>query len=56
MVTMVNLSKEIKALDDISRNFSEIYDAARRVILPLNPSQDNKRVRASSATSALPAD
>ncbi len=45
MVTMINLSKEVKALDDTSRNFSEVYDGARRVILPLNPSQDNKRLR-----------
>ena len=26
-------------------NFSEIHNAVRRVILPLNPSQDNKRLR-----------
>jgi hypothetical protein len=45
MVTMINFSKEIKVFYDIPRDFSEIYDAVRRVIVPLNPSQDNKRLR-----------
>lgn len=38
MVTMINFSKEIKVFYDIPRDFSEIYDAVRRVIVPLNPS------------------
>jgi hypothetical protein len=37
MVPMINFSKEIKVLYDIPSDFSEIYDAVRRVIVPLNP-------------------
>jgi hypothetical protein len=37
MVTMINFSKEIKVFYDIPSDFSEIYDAVRRVIVPLNP-------------------